>query len=347
MYNNVLSRYTSNRGGIAAKVKVSTLHSWVGGWWRRITGKYTVPTIAGDKFSFDWDEIQKEVIKRTMNKSGIDLCHWGHLIIDEGQDFPERMYLALKLIMDINNGGAKTGPAITVLADENQCLNPGKNSTLDQIRRSLGLHSSNKNVFLLNKNYRNTLEIAKFASCFYVGLSTGKPSLPTKKGILPIISIANHGTEGKNLNAFVEKIARYASNNVSLEIGVLVPNNKMRKSIINRLNKHLQGKKTIVQTYASDDSALNASDLVFDKPGYITVLNFKSAKGLEFDSVFVIEPSRLISRGESELNARMNLYVMCSRAREFLNVMMMKDDSCKTVFNWLPPRNNLYHVEEL
>lgn len=351
MYNKVLKRFSSGGSGesLANDIAVKTLHQWVWGWWFGLTGARGAPSLNGEPYQHDWEAIQGRVIKKIVENGSVGRASWGHLIIDEGQDFQEPMYSALRSIMTIANAKGATPPlAITVMADENQRLNERHNATLDQIRQGLGLHASQKNVFTLRKNYRNTQEIARFASHFYVGLQSGQPDLPSRRhGVKPVISISGKDTEGKNLNAFVEKIAKYAKAHRTMEVGVLTPKDATREKLVNRLSKRLDDEGIIVQTYTSKNKDAPAEDLVFDTPGHVTVLNCASAKGLEFDAVFIVDPGSLMTGGAAERSAKMTLYVMCSRARAFLNVMLVRDDSCKTLLSWLPNSKDSHQVEEL
>ncbi|MFA0025893.1 DNA/RNA helicase, partial [Vibrio sp. 10N.261.49.A5] len=72
---------------------------------------------------------------------------------------------------------------ITILADENQRLQEGHNSSLEDIRHNLKIKADRE--FRLTKNFRNTKPIAELAKHFYTGLSTGVPESPDKSGGLP------------------------------------------------------------------------------------------------------------------------------------------------------------------
>lgn len=347
MYNKVLVQYTSNRGNVAAKAQVSTLHSWAYGWWKRVVrcGHARPPMVDADRYQHDWTAMQVEAVKQATSQGGAQAINWGHLVIDEGQDFPPSMYACLQLAMNVANAsGAQPALAVTVLADENQRLEPSKNSKIDEIRQSLGLHADDRNVFSLTKNYRNTRQVAEFAGSFYVGLPTGKPTTPTRTGDLPIVSLVARDTHGKFLNACTEKIVRYAKLRRTEEIAVLVMRERVRESIFNRMKAKLDGEKIEVQSY-SRAAQLRAENLSFDKPGHVTVLNAASAKGLEFDAVFVVDPGALMSTGSSDLNVKMTLYVLCSRARSFLNVMLLQDDNAAKLLQWVP--DALYEKEDL
>lgn len=339
MYNKVLARYVSNRGNVASAVPVSTMHSWVFGWWNRVTMRRhaSPPAVDGEKFTHDWDAIQAEAVAKATTKAGAQAVNWGHLIIDEGQDFPPAMYACLQLTMSVANASGASPPmAVTVLADENQRLTPSKNSKIEEIRKTLGLNADDRNVFLLRKNYRNTRQVAQFAACFYVGLPTGQPDLPSRAGDLPLVSLVSRETHDKFLTACAEKIARYAKLKRTEEVAILVMRDNVRTKMFNRMKAKLQGERIEVQSYSRSGDELSADSLNFDKPGHVTVLNYASAKGLEFDAVFVVDPGALMSNGSADLNVKMTLYVLCSRARRFLNVMLLDDDNAKRLLGWLP-----------
>lgn len=345
MYNKVLSRYTSSRGEVAPDAKVSTLHKWVWDWWGSIT-RYGAkpPSQDADAWTHDWGRIQETAVQKAMAGDGASRVNWGHLIIDEGQDFPPSMYSALKVIMDVvNSRGVQPKASATVLADENQRLTMHRNSSTKEIRANLGLDG--QEVYCLKKNYRNSKQIAEFAGQFYVGLPSGRPELPRRSGDLPVVSVVKRDTDDKFLTACAEKIARYAKAKRTEEIGVLVPSNKERKKIINRLEGRLEGSGVVIQSYASKDEDWPAENLEFDTPGHLTVLNFSSAKGLEFDSVFIVDPGALVGPGAAELNVKMSLYVMCSRARVALNVMLLDDQNGKKLLKWID--KSTYEMENL
>jgi DNA helicase IV len=245
-----------------------------------------------------------------------------------------------------NAKGASPQMAITVMADENQRLKAFQNSTIADIRSSLGLHADEKTVFNLRKNYRNTREIAAFASRFYVGLPTGIPEPPTDTGPKPVLSMSAKESHGGALNDFVVKIARYMLAHPTEEIGVICMSDADRKSMFNRLKARLANDDIEVQTYASKDDDHPADALEFDVPGRLTVLNYHSAKGLEFDAAFIVDPGKLSSGGSSDLNVKMTLYVMCSRARQFLNLLIIRDQGCKRILDWIES-SSLYKQEEL
>lgn len=241
---------------------------------------------------------------------------WGHLIIDEAQDFPPECFEALRFAREL---GPRTGngqPAdwgITVFADENQRLSETRNSSLSDIRRKTGIDE--KHLYRLSRNYRNTSPIAKLAQHFYVGLSTGVPDLPSRKGSKPVL--LRCASRQAQIDAIVAHYQRYDDQ----EIGVIAPNSKSVEWLVNGLQQALD--KKVVQTYISGNATYgDARKLEFDTPGRITVINLNSAKGLEFDAVFL--PDLHLHRVDNvnRDSFRMAMFVMVSRARTYLTLML-------------------------
>ncbi len=346
MFNKVLRQFASRRGDVAASAVVQTIFQWVFAWWRVNMGAAALPCVGSDKWHHDWPAIQSALLTTIFDKGERTRASWGHLLIDEGQDMPPEMYVALNTVMHVLNSlGAGTRTAITVFADDNQRLQPGRNSTVNDIRQALGLHQGDKNVFALRRNYRNTFEIASFAAKFYVGHPSGIPALPTgKNGALPTVLEAQAATEDLNLSLFAARIANFAKAR-GQEIGVFVPNNRVRKKMCNKISARV-GEAIKVQSYASGDPDEPAESLRFDENGYITVLNYASAKGLEFETVFVVDPMRCTTAGGAGLDLKMALYVLCSRGRTGLTVMLIDEPLTKTFYQWIGPADGSYKLEK-
>lgn len=346
MFNKVLARYTSKRGAVAEDVPVKTLHKWTYDWWRQVGGRGFPPALDGEGYVHDWDQIRDGVVSVAHPANG-QKVNWGHLVVDEAQDFPPAMYRALSVIMGVVSlqQHVKPQPGITILADENQRLEASRNSTIEDIRTSLQLPPAR--VYCLKKNYRNSRQVAAFAASFYVGLRSGIPDLPSKRGSsLPIISVSSEEDQGRFWDKCATRIARHANARSTEEIGVLIPNNKkMLKSFYNRLAAKLADSSVGVQAYASKDKVHVADSLQFDVPGHVTVLNVASAKGLEFDTVFVIDPGQLLGMGSSEIATKMTMYVVCSRARDRLEVMLPKTDQSTRILSWVDRER--YTLEDL
>ncbi len=343
MFNTVLAQYAAGANGSPVDgALVSTMHKWLYHWWNRILGKRgaSPPTIPNNAYAPDWHSILETTLSRLKAGSvAPSAVSWTHLIVDEGQDFPSDMYRVLNLLsMHLGMLDVPT-PAVSVFADENQRLQPGNNSTLNEIQVALGLTEQSGRVYTLRKNYRNSRPIAEFASKFYVGLQTGIPDLPEKRGPKPKVSRAS------GIEAVRAHLAKYAINNAGREVGILCSTDKLRKQLFNSLSSRLGEYELQVQTYSSKDKEkYPATDLSFDEGDVLTVLNFQSAKGLEFDTVFIVDPFSAFSMGGSgEQHFKMQMYVMCSRARDHLEVILLEHPSTGDI---MPPPQ-LYDYHEL
>ena len=267
---------------------------------------YDAPEIR--KFKPDWDRLIDLYTDAEPEKQK----GWGHLIIDEGQDFCNDTYKFLKYASRVSESGS----AITVLADDNQRLGE-ENSTTTQIADLLNIGDDRK--FTLSRNFRNTRPIALLARKFYTGLPSGTPDLPDKKGNKPRLVC------DANVQQQVEYIARYLRLRGNHEVGVVLPDNKLREQFFSLLTGMLTN--YTVQTYDSNDRSTSDS-LIFDRQGVVTVLNRQSCKGLEFDVVFLPCLQDYEAEDTDSDTFKMNMYVMCSRARNEL--IMMSETPAKS-----------------
>lgn len=277
----------------------TTLHSWFPRWyWQNF--RQTLPQLAD--WVYDWNAIFEALSRH----SSFD--RYDHIVVDEGQDFPKEFYLVIRLLTD----------NITVFADENQRITE-QNSTLKEI----ALYAKARDTYKLTRNYRNTRPIAEFAAHFYNGLSTGIPELPVKAGPKPRVVRAS------SLEAQVEFIARYERTNSDKDIAVFVATTQQQRTI----HRLLLGKThNPVQMYVSKDKQLKV--LNFQEQG-IKVINYQSAKGLEFDTVFLPCLDTRLSAPQSELE-KMRFYVLASRAREELYLLYCGSD-CPPLIQTVPP----------
>lgn len=316
MYNNVLWKYSSNASkNEKVKEGVDTYFHWFGGWWKRVFNAW-IPQVA--PYSPDWETMIPQALALAADARAQQRAfeQWGHLIIDEGQDFAKGFYQIAAVVLAHASANGATGVAVTVLADENQRLSADKNSCLAEIESSLAIPSARH--YTLKKNYRNTYEIAQAAAHFYCGLRSGIPTLPDGR----------HGNTPRlvrldDLDASVEMVRRFVVNQSDLEVGVFLPTKAMQTKYYNKLVYRLKDVKGVhVQRFTSGDKEHgDADDLVFDRPGTVTVLCDNSCKGLEFDAVFVPEIQARRWDPAAIDHMRMQFYVLSSRARQHLTFM--------------------------
>lgn len=314
MYNKVLAKYTSNRSDVAPGVDVSTMHVWAGKWWKRATGTWP-PTIAGDRWAHDWSEICARALNAFQNGAPHRFT-WGHLIIDEGQDFPPQMYIALGIMMRQFESHGIIAQA-TIFADDNQRLQADRNSRIKDIKDFLFMGGASGRIFGLKKNFRNTRPIAKLAKHFQVGNESGVSELPDADGEKPQVIFA---ANDKDIADF---IARKAKINPGKQVGVIVygGGNDVKRAY-NQVKMRVSelAKPPRLQMYLSGHAIHTVEGLDLESGNTITFLHTQSAKGLEFDIVFFLGMEGMSVDTSGFLNERMALYVMSSRARSELYI---------------------------
>lgn len=318
MFNKVLAKYTSTRSNVAPDVDVSTMHSWANSWWYGAT-RTGIPTVVGDNWTHDWNEICARVLNACQNGASAKFS-WGHLVVDEGQDFPPQMYMALGMIL--KQLEARGVPAqVTIFADDNQRLQADRNSRIKDIRNNLFISGVEDRNFVLKKNFRNTRPIAEFARHFQVGNESGISELPDADGEHPQVVFAANDRD------IADFIVRKAKLNPGKQVGVIVCGGKRGvQRAYNQVKSRLSGveKPPRLQMYLSRDKDHTDDKLDFDSGNTITFLHAQSAKGLEFDIVFFLGMEGMNLDTSGFLNERMTLYVMSSRARSEL-YLVFKD----------------------
>lgn len=296
MYGKLLSSYTtaavSSRDieGI-----VSTYHSWFPRFFRRT---YRQDPPREDEWTFDWRACWEIIL----DAGAPPPKERFHIIVDEGQDMPRDFYSVLSML----------GRTVTVFADDNQQITD-HNCTVDEIQKTLGLHSSHQ----LKRNHRNTERIAEVAAEFYTGLPSGIAAMPDGSDVGEKPVLVHH----PRIYEEAQMIANFSSLHPGWTIGVLVPYTNQQKTFYNRLKDKVE---VPVGVYSSDHKLMKqAQGIDFGEPG-IRIVNHMSAKGLEFDVVFLPELQGW-HIDHCGLEFRRRMYVLASRAKRELFMMYAGD----------------------
>lgn len=290
MYNKVLSWYTC---GSASNLDISekeidTFKRWAFSWIRQNLGK-KAPTKNGDRWQIDWDSVLGDIALKSLDNANMPV-----IMIDEAQDIPPEFFSCLRYLSS----------SYDIFADENQRINE-HNSTIAEIKKNASI--AENHTLNLKKNYRNTREIAELASRFYVGLPTGSPQLPSRTG--PVPEMRNT----QSIHEVVKRILIFEKNNTDLSIGLVT----FTKRQLNAILQLLKGKTSNpVQHYVSGGQ-ISADNFQLDRPG-IRLLCSASAKGLEFDALFIPELQKYRFDLERLEETKMQFYVLLSRARRYL-----------------------------
>lgn len=300
-YNRMLRRLTAllAEGQIQAK----TMHKFMADHYRA-QAHCDPPENA--PYSFDWDTMSAKLEQSGVRPDSI------HVVIDEGQDLPKPFFRYVRKFVATH---------ITVFADEHQALNKDY-SALTDIKSAAGLGDP----ILLSGNHRNTPEIAHVAGHFHVG-NIPMPEVHRKpSGELP--QIMSYG----NLAEAAERISHWYLAR-GRRIGVVVKRNNTGRSMQAALQSRVEEHR--VDFYSSEEKNEDSIDLL--TPG-ITVLNARSVKGQEFDTVFVMEVDQFLQPAD---DARRVMYMLCSRARDNLILMHEGGRLPNTLLARLPGRDSL------
>jgi len=324
MHSKLLNHYVSRSiEELNLKVDCSTWHHWVyKRLWSNANSPFRMPQLA--QYHPDFRRAAQLLAEGKVKRP--HQLYWEHLIVDEGQDFPKEFYMFLSLMTFENKVlQGRPKPGLTVFADENQRLEEGRNSTIDEISGFL----AGCEIHHVRKNFRNTAPIARLAQYFYVGLRTGVPEIPEQnKGPSPLLR------RFESFDKEMESVIKWLHNNDDRSCGVIVPDRIAQRSAVAVLKRLAEPRGLRVQKYSSGE---DAASLDFHKGGCITVICDKSCKGLEFDAVFLPQLQLYKTDGADEDFFRMKMYVMVSRAKTFLQMSFSECATLPNVIAMLPP----------
>ena len=304
VYNRLLIQ--SNRQMSDTVIELVQWQSWFRNTFKQITGQ-DVPRSPLNSLNFLWDQAL-EIIPSTLG-NGKKHC----LIIDEGQDMPPKFYQCI----------AKLGfEDIFVVADQNQTIEDGENSSRRDLEDMLGLDTND--VIELKKNYRNTYPIARLAREFYTGDPASPlpelPPLPQAQSNTPLLFLYPE----KKFEDIIHRMLKKARNNPKKLLGLIAPNNNIRKHFYKALDSENNKpgiEKINISTYKNGDKHV----MRFDEDG-IMVINCQACKGLEFDTVFIIGLNEFFIVDDDSIKKR--FYVMIARAIDTVIMLQKQGASC-------------------
>ncbi|MFE3180119.1 AAA family ATPase [Streptomyces violascens] len=278
---HLLTRSNLLRQTLAAHgdVEISTVHAWVHAWHRARTGE-GAPQAAEDWF--DWSELfALAAVEEPAEPFAV--------VVDEGQDLPRSFYRLCRLL----------GVPVTVFADECQRITDTQ-STLDEISTALRDCARHE----LTTGHRTTRPVAALAARFHTGATPPPP--PSRTG--PVPRLWRYADQ----RALVAQLVAHAEQHPQRTIGVVLRTTRQQLALHEHLERAAPRLRSQVYVGAAAEGRHRTLDL--SRPG-IRVISRASAKGLEFDSVFV--PDVHTDSGDPGAAAlRMTYYVLLTRARE-------------------------------
>jgi DNA helicase IV len=212
---------------------------------------------------------------------------YGHVIVDEAQDLTS---------MDLRMLGRRSvDGSMTVLGDLAQATRVGAQQSWADAITSLGSPAPSK-IFELNLGYRVPAPIMNFANRL---LPVAAPNVEAthsvrSEGDDPILVRTSPAALADDAVAVASSMAERMAT-----VGVIVP-----ESVYDAM----------AETLSASGSDWHEEEL----GGKLTLLHPAAVKGLEFDGVVVVEPTRIF---EEELNGPRMLYITLTRAVQELTIV--------------------------
>ena len=227
---------------------------------------------------------------------------WNEIIVDEAQDLPNSYYYDIKNLSKVSYG-----------ADDTQILYNDQCSTERELQ----------NIFMdniecvLDRNFRNTQRIMIFVKQAFHDAYIPQSiidSLANNVGVLPVLLITNESkyekTNDKQNNSIINIINQLSSD--THNIAILVP-----------WDRDVEVFKEVLKDKGIDYSSYSSKN--YEQTGgcghikNIHITTFKSAKGLEFDTVIIPKFNRYNEIFDSKFHLTWHdFYVGCTRARSNL-----------------------------
>ncbi|MCY4426802.1 MAG: AAA family ATPase [Halieaceae bacterium] len=306
-YNRMLCRLLALMTDIdEEEVQSFTMHKFIWNDYKNRT-KEEPPSYEHDNYTHNWPAMLTRLEQDVTERDQL------HLVVDEGQDLPKGFFLYVS---------GHVSKAITVFADDDQALN-SQRTTLEQIKQATGLDEP----IILSKNHRNTPEIARLAEHFHSGRLPAAEVSRASNGELPRLLYL----QGMEATAnFVSNWSKARGGNN----GVIVNRNATAENLHLLISNQLPG--TRVDIYTNQRKNEDQINILSDG---VTVLNKASVKGQEFDAVFILELERFIPCYNDE--GKRGMYMMCSRARDYLFLVHGKNPLNDDAIAALPGPNVL------
>lgn len=224
------------------------------------------------------------------------------IIIDEAQDVEETRYIQIQQLT----------PMVSYSADNNQIIFPAKSTREERLRQIFNGNAP----YTLQENYRNTIEIVQFVRSMYPVrlINAGREHGPKPSVIL---SGGDMDTQFSIVKDVIEEFQGETHN-----IAILVPlahSTVHQNQTVNFWYNQLVNDGISCSKFTGDDGEIGLIENVH-------ITTFKSAKGLEFDTVIIPNFDRYRSNIEN-LNVveENDYYVVLTRARR--NLMLIDNST--------------------
>lgn len=261
-------------------VEVKTWRGWLGETYQGIAGTTYPIKKRGSQRSVDWDKVMLTIERGAPQ-------HSRQVIVDEAQDVPARLFLAL----------VKHEGNVIAFADPYQ-RHVNEGSTIERMVDALALDHPWP-VYVLEEDYRTTMEIQRFSTAAWAPerLDPARPA--RNRG--PVPSVTTGGFEA---------VALEAKRLMDKQVGsVTVASSQADRAKI----------AAALRAIGLEPNRGAEAD-----PNKVSVLAFEALRGLEFDSVVLVPHGSSSNRWNE---AAADLYVASTRARRELSLVLVHPSS--------------------
>lgn len=302
--------------GLSDKIEIFHFH----GWCINQVNKYNLPLQSPEKEI--WESYVDTVIWGA-EEGRLPLGQYGAILVDEGHDFDSAwLSLITKMVDEKTN-------ALLFMYDDAQSIYK-KRAALRFSLASVGIQALGR-TSILKLNYRNTKEILNFSYAFSKQYFDSHDDEHMAFMQPEAVGVIGHRPVIKSFTSLSEEISHlitWINNERSRgvqwnDIAIICTSIK----IIDRLKSEFSNKDIPCNFLSSsyEKKKYNPTD---DK---ICVIPLPSSKGLEFNSVAVIDSSHLIEVGEDLTNSVRRLYVGFTRATQHLLVSWHQKNSLSAI----------------
>lgn len=238
---------------------------------------------------------------------------YGHVVVDEAQELT-----AMDWRMLIRRCPSRS---FTIVGDVAQTSALGGTHHWQKNMSSL-FGDANWDLYELTINYRNPKEVSDAAgkvannSGLYISTVNAVRSVPDS---LVTHTLKHQDELNRTLSKYcIDLFKEFVSEDGSGRVAIIVPNELLDhtdKIVKDTLRKNLSDKEyNRILQQNSDDSQ-------------ISVCTPEDVKGLEYDAVILIQPSKIEQEAASMLTAAANLYVAMTRPTQRLVILRTQDDA--------------------
>ncbi|WP_185242743.1 DEAD/DEAH box helicase [Citrifermentans bremense] len=314
---NYLRRLLAAQGAPLGPDGVEVLHFYE--LCERLTGE----KVQHEKQDMDYYDI---VMEDALSKDLPDAMMYDAILVDEGQDFSDRM---LQVVMKCMN---RKTDYLTVALDEGQDLYGQKRNW-----KSVGINVKGR-VRQLNIIYRNTKEITGFANRFRFGASSqgGGEGEHPQHALFPDTRISSGPCPTVKQFASIEKVIDHVAKEIRTlldagsfhlsEIAVMYTMKRTEPvdspSVPDQIAAALDSRGILNKWLSEDYRAKRSHDITSSS---VTITTIHSAKGLDFACVFIVgldalEPGERWTQEQIDSLA----YVGVTRARYQLEITFVR-----------------------